>query len=337
MIKHSFAIRAVQYAVLISFAIHCFLLFQTTIRNVDSNQSLPSYADMTSYRFLTKERQYYNDDNPILGQRTTDTMKPRKYGYIPLNELVKSDPDDTCEKYNNNNNNNKHNFTLMESIVLDESITHPKNRKIPRIIHMTSKSRCMHNNFVDNINKWKFTNYSFYFHNDAAMNQLLQTKYWPEFPNLQLMQHCTLAGAQKADLWRLLILWEYGGIYTDIDNAPGPAFQNGTAITDDDDSFFVIERIGTLSQYFMAASPKHPLIHIAITETLKRILEVTSIGAQNVAWVSGPEAIRQSMIIFMRSEGRPDQYQYIKKGKCDFTDLLLALQIFCWGHEPKKR
>ena len=269
---------------------------------------------MTSYRFLTKESQYYGD-NPILQQRTTDMMKSRRSTIVPLNELVKSDPEDTCEKYNDNNSSsNKSNFTFMESIVYEESITHPKNRKIPRTIHMTSKSRCMHNNFVDNINIWKFTNYSFYFHNDAAMNQLLQTKHWPEFPNLQLLQHCILAGAAKADLWRLLILWEYGGIYTDIDNAPGPAFQNGTSISDDDASFFVIERIGTLSQYFMAASPKHPLIHIAITETLKRILEVTSIGEQNVAWVSGPEAIRQSMIIFMRSEGRPDQYQCIKKG-----------------------
>jgi mannosyltransferase OCH1-like enzyme len=120
-----------------------------------------------------------------------------------------------------------------------------------------------------------------------------------------------MSGAAKADLWRLLILWEYGGEYTDIDIAPGPVFKNGTAISDDDDSFFVIERIGTLSQYFMAASPKHPLIHIAITETLKRILDI---GTQNVACVSGPEVIRQSMTIFMRSEGTADQYQRISKG-----------------------
>jgi hypothetical protein len=59
----------------------------------------------------------------------------------------------------------------------------------------------------------------------------------------------------------------------------------------------------TLSQYFMAASPKHPLIHISILVTLGRIMDVASIGLQNVAWVSGPEAMRQSMKIFMRSQG----------------------------------
>jgi mannosyltransferase OCH1-like enzyme len=104
-----------------------------------------------------------------------------------------------------------------------------------------------------------------------------------------------MIGAAKADLWRLLILWEYGGVYTDIDNAPEPMFKNGTTISDDDDSFFVVERIGALSQYFMAASPKRPLIHIATTETRKRLLEVTNIGTQNVGWVSGPEAMRHKV------------------------------------------
>ena len=144
------------------------------------------------------------------------------------------------------------------------------------------------------------------------MDRLLQ-RHWPEFPQLQLMQSCILSGAAKADLWRLLVLWEYGGIYTDIDNAPGPLFKNGTAITEEDDSFFVMERIGTLSQYFMAASPKHPLIHIATLETLKRIQEVESVGLQNVAWTSGPEAMRQAMKIFMRSQGT-DQHQRLEKG-----------------------
>ena len=144
------------------------------------------------------------------------------------------------------------------------------------------------------------------------MDRLLQ-RHWPEFPQLQLMQSCILSGAAKADIWRLLVLWEYGGIYTDIDNAPEPLFKNGTAIANEDDSFFVMDRIGTLSQYFMAASPKHPLIHIAILETLKRIQEVTSVGLQNVAFVSGPEAMRQAMKIFMRSQGT-DQHQRLEKG-----------------------
>ena len=106
------------------------------------------------------------------------------------------------------------------------------------MVHVTSKTRCMTPAFLDNLDKWRFPGYGFHVHDEVAMDRLL-TKYWPEFPHLQwIQQHCMISGAAKADLWRLLVLWEYGGIYTDIDNAPGKDFQNGTAIqgTSQDDS-----------------------------------------------------------------------------------------------------
>jgi mannosyltransferase OCH1-like enzyme len=83
--------------------------------------------------------------------------------------------------------------------------------------------------FLKNLDKWRFPGYGFYFHDEAAMDRLLD-KYWPEFPQLQWLQHCMISGAAKADLWRLLVLWEYGGIYTDIDNAPALGFKNGAEI-----------------------------------------------------------------------------------------------------------
>jgi len=43
------------------------------------------------------------------------------------------------------------------------------------------------------------------------------------FPQIKnSMEYIKYAGGTaKADIWRLLVLWEYGGIYTDMDNAPG--------------------------------------------------------------------------------------------------------------------
>jgi len=46
--------------------------------------------------------------------------------------------------------------------------------------------------------------------------------------------------------------YSYLGIYTDMDNAPGYGFLNGTVIGDDHDSFFEVERDGFPSQYFFA-------------------------------------------------------------------------------------
>lgn len=139
------------------------------------------------------------------------------------------------------------------------------------------------------------------------MDRLLQES-WPEFPQLQHMQHCLISGAAKADLWRYLILYKYGGIYTDMDNAPTKDFfvkdgngnpTNVTIITDDDDSFFVVERIGVLSQYFMASSPKHPLLYLSVLQVFARLMEVETIGTQYVPFVTGPGALKNAFIRFM--------------------------------------
>lgn len=64
-------------------------------------------------------------------------------------------------------------------------------------------------------------------------------------------------------------MWEYGGIYTDMDNLPG-LFLNETTITPDIDAFFLQEKGGFLSQFFFAVSPKHPLMFLAVHDVMER-------------------------------------------------------------------
>lgn len=215
--------------------------------------------------------------------------------FIPLDDLVDTSGVTSCPD----------GFVLMNSTDLqDRSRTHPPGRKIPKLVHVTSKSRCMHPHFVQNLEPWQqFENYSFFFHDDEAIDRLMMKRFWPAFPSLQLIQPCLLAGAAKADLWRLLVLWEYGGLYTDIDNGPGFRFENATVITDDTDAWFVVERIGVLSQYFMAASPRHPLIHLALQVTIDRVLNIESIKNTYVAVVTGPSALREATKFFLKSQG----------------------------------
>jgi mannosyltransferase OCH1-like enzyme len=67
---------------------------------------------------------------------------------------------------------------------------------------------------------------------------------------------CIASGAAKADMWRYLIIFEFGGIYTDFDNAPQEGFQEGNVITLTDDAWFPLEALGVVAQYFFAASPQ---------------------------------------------------------------------------------
>ncbi len=128
-----------------------------------------------------------------------------------------------------------------------------KGRHIPKIIHMTSKSRCFTKKFAKNINRWQFDGYSLFIHDDDAIQRLFDRD-WPEFPLLKEIMSCVSSGAGMADVWRYLALFEYGGIYTDIDNAPGDLFANGTVITDEMDSFFEQEKGRFPSQYFLAGT-----------------------------------------------------------------------------------
>lgn len=103
------------------------------------------------------------------------------------------------------------------------------------------------------------------------------------------------------------MLYKYGGIYADLDAAPGPLFvpKNGTSsviISDSDQAWFVVERIGIPSQYFLASAPKHPLMHLLVTVTLRRLLEVPSVGEQYVPFVTGPGALKEAWQHFLNSK-----------------------------------
>ena len=181
--------------------------------------------------------------------------------------------------------------------------------QIPKIVHVTTKSRCLPKVFADNLQLWKnsLPDHSFILHNDAAMDRLLfdanNSEWQSLFPHVRLiLRHCSISVAAKADLWRALVLWVYGGIYTDIDNAPGPLF-NKTSIHPTDQAWFVVEEGGFLSQYFMASAPKHPLFFLLIQSTLHRLLDLNDVDHQYVPYVTGPGALKQAFMHFRHLQG----------------------------------
>lgn len=302
--------KAIRFVVILSVLVHSFLLIKQssrytegwldTIAMIQSLDDVPAILTSKNYSNValsttTSQASLSGELHKILeGQDPIDLRPPSKVNRIPLVELIESNNDPKCVP-------GKSQKRLINSTVLPDSQVYSAQRQIPKIVHVTAKSRCMTPYFIKNIDLWRFPGYALYVHDDVAVDRLLN-KYWPEFPQLQLFLKCTKSGAAKADLWRLLVLWEYGGIYTDIDNAPGPKFANASVIKDDDEAYFVVEKIGVMSQYFMAATPKHPFLHIAITHTFERLLEVSDIGDQYVPFVTGPGAIKTAMMKFLKDD-----------------------------------
>jgi mannosyltransferase OCH1-like enzyme len=168
---------------------------------------------------------------------------------------------------------------LVQDVINSDSIS--LDRKIPKIVHLTSKTRCVTKAFADNIRSWHFEGYSIFLHDDSAVARLLRRD-WPEFPLLKDAVNCITSGGGFADIWRYLIIWEYGGIYTDIDNIPGPWLGNGSIIHSTDDAFFEIEAAKLPSQYFFASSPHHPAMYMAVQNAIQRLFTEQNIVRQYV-------------------------------------------------------
>lgn len=178
-----------------------------------------------------------------------------------------------------------------------------KKRKIPRIIHQTSKDRCLADSLYNTTKKWRnIDGWEYTFYDDKTIDDFFQNWKFPEFPHLSLVwKNCILSGTVRADLFRYLILYTVGGLYADIDSAPNSF--NADTIQAEDDGFFVVEQYHMLSQYFMAVSPRHPLMYYAIQRSLLGLLEQADTGKQNAAFVTGPHALHAAYRDFRLDNG----------------------------------
>lgn len=215
---------------------------------------------------------------------------------IPLDELAGSAEADQMEC--------KENQVLVKDTVRDPSLLWEGGRKIPRIIHATSLSRCNAKVIADNLDDWRFEDYSLFLHDDPAVERLLYRD-WPEFPMLHKVLACLPnKGAIMADIWRVLVLWEYGGIYTDMDTGVIPEMFNGTSITPEMDGFFVMAPLSIPTQWFMSVSPRHPLMYFALHRIIVNLISLKDIGDFPVVFTTGPAVIGDAFRVFVNQTKR---------------------------------
>lgn len=90
-------------------------------------------------------------------------------------------------------------------------------------------------------------------------------------------------GAARADLWRLLVLYDQGGIYMDVD--AHLVWPVELLLKDDPSEIFLFGKDGRFTNYFLASSPGNPWIKLLIDEVLERIENVQT---NNVYHITGP-------------------------------------------------
>jgi len=168
-----------------------------------------------------------------------------------------------------------------------------KHLLIPKILHVSMKSRCLPQDLAVYLNRWHavLPTYSIFFHDDEAVSRMFEQD-WSEFPNLHKAMKCVIfKGAMKIDVWRVLMLYKYGGVYTDIDNWPTDAFDEST-IRSDLSAFFFTDAYNRPSQWFMAAEPKHTIMYLSMKQIISNILNIRNLRRIKTVITTGPNAVK---------------------------------------------
>jgi len=188
-------------------------------------------------------------------------------------------------------------------------------RKIPRIIHVSMQSRCIPRDIDMFMDRWKvqFPDYSIFFHDDDAVKRLIHQE-WAEFPDLHRAMQCVkYKGAMTIDIWRVLMLYKYGGLYSDIDNWAMDTF-NETVIEPDLSAFFFSDGWSRPSQWFMATEPRHPMMYMAMNQIISNVLNMSHIFKPKVVFVTGPMAVKDAYALFHYEEVLEDKRRIFEGG-----------------------
>ena len=225
-----------------------------------------------------------------------------------------------------------------------------EHHRIPRILHVTFKNRCLPQDLARHLERWreKLPDYSIVFHDDESVDRLLTSRWTQQiFPHLNETMKCVQNGAMKIDIWRVLLLYRYGGtqypltksarslfyvvgcvvsllfnnltkfltltgVYTDIDNWPLDKF-TPELIDEDISAFFFSDIDNRPSQWFLAMEPSHPIAYFALLTILKQIYEMEDIAKPKVVYTTGPVAFDKGFERFLLDN--PDLHDLSKGTK----------------------
>lgn len=153
--------------------------------------------------------------------------------------------------------------------------------RIPRVIWQT--------NFTDRVTLPVYLNYLFnrlmaprfaYRFMITEARHAFIAEHYPEIlPHYERLQ----IGAAQADLWRLLVLHRFGGVYLDID--AHQIWPLSRVLGETREELYITTRRGELSNYFIASAPGNPHLKTLIDQVVANIQAGT---LNNVFHITGP-------------------------------------------------
>lgn len=163
---------------------------------------------------------------------------------------------------------------------------------IPKVIYQTFQTHAVPSSFkeaVDDLIK-KNPDYEYRYYDDLDCRDFIETY----FSDILDIYDILIPGAYKSDLWRLCVIYQFGGVYLDIKHGTYDTLSN--IISDSTELLLVDDNNSTtranknrIHTSFLAAKPKCKAIYEAIKLVLSRI-ENRDYG-NSALYATGPDAV----------------------------------------------
>lgn len=172
--------------------------------------------------------------------------------------------------------------------------------RIPRLIFQSWKTNNVKEDVCNNLLVWSKMNpeYDYFLFDDEAVDNFIRLEYGKE---TFAAYACVAVGAAKCDVWRLLILYLFGGVYFDADVKLVTPFEewnwgNRSVVTARSCTNAPRKHPGGCAhQWGMIYTPQHPVLYSAIRQTLGNLAERKATHVYDVsfwsyyhAWRNGP-------------------------------------------------
>ena len=173
--------------------------------------------------------------------------------------------------------------------------------KIPKLIFQSWKTDKLEEKLCNHVLIWSRMNpeYDYFLFNDDAIDTFIRLEYGREIFSSYA---CVKVGAAKCDVWRLLMVYLYGGLYFDFDTRLQTKFSEWNWGPERD---VVTARSctaapkkhpgGCAHQWGLVYAPRHRVLYDSIRETLTNLAERTATNVYDIsfwsyyhAWRSGP-------------------------------------------------
>lgn len=198
---------------------------------------------------------------------------------------------------------------------------------IPKIIWQTYKDPFdqLQPYMIEAINTWKNLNpnYEYYYMDDQQAADFVLKEYGQEwydiFINLPI-------GVMRGDVWRYMVIYKYGGVYTDLDTECLKPISNW--MNEDHEMIVCPENNIHFCQWTFAASAGNPVLKAVLDLVKERLLNPVYEGSHFVHGHTGPGVWTEAIMNFLniKSINISDDYLLINS-----SDNAKIYKFHCYG------